>query len=790
MDLKALFKGLFGHHPRSRFSQRRVRYGWPASAIESLEQRVLPAYVTIVGMPTYSTTGIGEVTVDTYTDPDTGLASWYQQAKVQLPEEGVPFGTYETGSYESTGDLVFKVNAEGDDLVGCPVIITLSFTGRVFWSDDPVGVTNTSTFRTTAGVDSPDEMVDLSGGHLSGDARIGQSYLFSNTGYTKEVQTTIGGTVTVHVHQDGYSEPWKDFNPQAPGNVLETITTGVVDAALSVAVVEVNSLQAEIDAGTFDDDLPDDDLMGPYLENVDYAVDFFTYLQQELEGEYEVTTAKWEIGSSTGNLTVTDGVLGDLKFNPKNLAPGNYQLKITGYDTKGRPIAVTRKELKINVIDELDYGLQVKGKDGALIDVDDARFFEGIKAEVTFIGTLKDLPSYYGSFNPTKPQPHVFLNGVDTEVDRISEHGDPVYKFQFTYDVSTLPVKDVLVDLKIGNVPISYFGDEAEKIHVVKKPTWLTAGKPTFDEDTVEYKWTQTPLGLLKVDAPQLPKTGQSWLDAGLSGAKSARSARAVARFMEKKASSGSSSSVTLDVYLNVVASIDTTIDPTYEGTKLVGKATLLGHEIWNKTYTAGDVKIGGELDAKTLDPQSFSVSLARPITVNQFTLTEARSFKINLLKKAFPVLPEWIASVNLKGSVGATQGTVNVNGAILLKKEGDSVVLDSTGTFLGLDQSTINGSGSIGINGKLAKGYLGELDVTGTVKPQIVVTLLAKFSGPFSSPRFAGVNFQVSAKLKYELSASLTTKLGGEGLHWSTADNGTEDDFLGPYKLVDYKGN
>ncbi|MFO1019776.1 MAG: hypothetical protein U0903_03655 [Planctomycetales bacterium] len=720
--------------------------------LDCLESRVLPATVSIISTPAASSTGVGKIS--STKGADEGLPYWTQDAFVNLPENS-PLPTYKSGSFQSSGDVVMKVVGEKGEVAGDPVKVSLDIYSSGWWADDPQGPEgNNITLK--VGYQTPNDIYSDSRGHAGGDPNWGTAYHFQDL-VTRDIETTVGATLTFHVVHSGYSNPFLDYYPT---NDFKGGYGDYIESHLSFVVTDVEYLVEELQVLTFDDDIKDPNIFGPYLGGVQFPVNFDTV--DPFVGTDPIKTVKWTLDGTT---RTADSNF-DFTYNVGGLTAGDHALRVTAYDANNKVVGRS-PEMKIRVIKQLDFELQAEEKPGTLVNDTDSRFFNGTKAEVKFVGTVKAFPTYY---RDTFDVPAWIRIGTTTyDITNLSKSTDADYKFTFDADVGALPVGSASVDFVVHGILETAFGDQPEHLEVVKAPTWLASGKPVFDSATGQYKWTDVNLGQIKVDAPQI-SSGQSWLDDTFKKGK-------------KKGLTKSGASVA--AFVSVQAPISIKEKPTYNNGRLEAQASLMGKTILPlTTYGTGAVNIGGTLDPKTLDPTGFGVQLTQPIQVAQFQLTDSHKVKVDLLDKVVPGF-EWLLDVSAIGQVGPTVGTVRINAGIGLTKQGDQVVFDSSKTFVGLANSTIEGSGSVGLKVQVLKGYVLDAEAVVSFKPKITVNLDAHFKGAVGSPEFSNVIFVVAGELGYNAWVSADSKLNpGKPQKWESGEK-----TLGPYKLVDYHG-
>lgn len=737
-----------------RASGRGSRRRLISQGLDCLESRVLPASVTIVSTPGNGTvTGVGKVTNST--SQVGGLPVWQSDAAIKVPLNA-GLGTRFTGTYSVSGDLVLKVVAGPGEAAGDPVRVTVLPRAQGWVSLDPLGPAG-SDIVLKVGHSTADEILSATEGY-EGQPQYGSSSVhFDTLNYVfgKQIDTTIGSTLTIHVVHTGSTDVWYDFSPAG----LET--GGEVTSNLTVQVAEVKSLLRELQVLSSDDDIEDEKIFGPYLGGVNLPVEFDTV--DPFVHDSPIKTVKVTLDGVTRS---TDEYY-RFTFNVGSLTPGDHTLRTAAYDANNK-IVGRSPEMKIRVIKQLNFELQVQEKPGTLVDDVDARFFSGVKGNLTFVGTVTALPTYYRDTFDVHANARIGTTAY--EVSTLSKWSDKDYRFTFNADLGSLPVGKTNVDFVLGGILETSFGDQPEYLEVVKAPTWLSSSKPVFDSATGQYKWTDAKLGEIKVEAPQAPPSGQGWVDDTFKKSM-------------KKGLTKSGASVT--AFVSVQAPISIKEKPTYNNPRLEAQASLLGKTILPLTkYGTGAVKIDGTLDPKTLDPTGFGVQLTQPIQVAQFQLTDSHKVKVDLLNKVAPGF-EWLLDISAIGQVGPTVGTVRINAGIGLTKSGDQVVLDSAKSFVGFANSTLEGSGSVGLKVQVLKGYVLDASAAIYFKPKITVDLDVHFKGAVSSPQFSNVNFVVAGQLGYKATVTADSKLNpGKPKKWESGDQ-----LLGPYKLVDYHG-
>lgn len=495
------------------------------------------------------------------------------------------------------------------------------------------------------------------------------------------------------------------------------------------------------------------DQFGPFLPGVG-LLNTFT-VQVLGDGSSEVSTVTWTIGEKTGTATrIAQSNEFSFQVDMADFTAGSHAINVQAKNSSGTVVEeFAGAVIHTNV---LNFELQVDpGAAGDPLDSESIRFFKDITANVALTGTVDGLGSFY------RNQVQVL---VGPSLLNVTWEGDPgqLQRFSGTRNVGNLSLGTTDVNLTVGGLSVTRFGDTLEHLKSVALPTWLVGGTKTYNSVTGEYEFHDTKPALLDYRAA-LPKTGQKWLDTQLKKLKTF---------------------VTVATELNIDAPLQVTDTVDFSASKITAEAELLGQTIFDETFTSDELAFGGTLDSLTLDPTGFSVRLKDPIEFDSTFLDQKFSF--NLLSRAGVRLPESVASAKFELALKIL-GTATLDAGILITKEGSSIEFAPSGTFVTITASP-QGTAEAALTAKVAGGWLadfdGRIESTGT----LTITGTVRFSGGLLTPKIDSATLSAKFKLEYRIRihGTLAKKLSLVDYDSGSEENGgTTDDVFGPYELL-----
>jgi hypothetical protein len=222
---------------------------------------------------------------------------------------------------------------------------------------------------------------------------------------------------------------------------------------------------------------------------------------------------------------------------------------------------------------------------------------------------------------------------------------------------------------------------------------------------------------LVKLSIPLAPiDTGVRWLNAKLHGLKT---------FADLTAT------VAVTIPLNVTQT--PTVDKT--GDHLDAQATVLGQQVWQKSYDTSQLEAGGTLDPKTLEASSIFVKLAAPIDLGQKTLID------KTFSATFPVVAPLVSA---KATLAVQLvGDLMVDAGIQLGWQNHWVV-QSPGTFLTLT-ATAKAHVEAALDAKVGVGFIEETVQVAKafLDAKLTISGTATFSGSLLLPSIASTTLQ-----------------------------------------------
>lgn len=505
------------------------------------------------------------------------------------------------------------------------------------------------------------------------------------------------------------------------------------------------------------------DKFGPYLPGVELQNKFTVTVSGD--GAAVVDEVSWSVGGEQGFATRVSGTDNwQFTMDMGEISAGEHDLIVLARDSSGA--VLQEHHSKVVHRSALNFELKVDpGSTDEFINVEEARFFQGVAASLQFEGTIEGLAKFYSS------QSKVFIGNTPVPVTFVNTANGAPAKFTFTHNVGTLtpgPLGTIGVDVEFGGGKRSMtdFGDSKEPLRPVAKPTWLATASVTYNPTSGEYEFHNYRPSLFNYEAT-IAKTGQKWLDSKL------KKLETYAR---------------LEAVLNIDAPLQVAQSPTYDASQLVIRAKVLGEPVTDKTYSSSTLEFGGSLNAETLELTTFGIKLKNPVPIANQTFLD-KQFSVNLVDKIAPGLPEWLVSARFDLGIKLFS-SLTVDAGIELTKVGSTVQYVSSGTYLKLAANP-TANLTAGLTAKVGGGWLA--DFSGSIGGQATIDLstAATFSGAVGSvPKVQTVSVSAKFTFAYQIKIQGTLAKTVQFVNYDSAapeNGGPDDDVFGPYELLSY---
>jgi hypothetical protein len=585
-------------------------------------------------------------------------------------------------------------------------------------------------------------------------------------GHLKFTQTSLGPCYLVVAHDRQYTgavDSRYDFNFLRPYQVDVELTAAEITLGVTAQFDELpDSAAVQLSLPHIDGIQVTSDNFGPYLPNVDLP-NTFNVLIDGNAADY-VTSVTWQIGTHHGNATrVANSHNWTFSSNMADYTAGTKDLIVSAFNANG--VLMEEYHGAVVHLAKLNFELQVDpGASDSLTNVEDARFFMSIAANLKFQGTIDELATFYHD------KTQVYVGNTPVAVSYQGASVGALTTFTFSYDVGTLspgPSGTIGVDVEINRRSIQSYGDDKEWLRAVARPTWLAAAGTSYNSTDGEYEFRNLRPSLLSYNAV-IKKTGQAWLDREL-----------------KKLESFTR----LQAELNIDAPLQTAEIVDFSSSKLIAEANLLGQQVWKQTYASSDLRFEGSLNSITLDPAAMSVRLKTPIPLANETFLD-KSFDVNLISKLAPQLPDWLLSARFALGL-KIMGSLTVDGGIMLSKVGSTVQYVSGGTFIQLN-AIPQVESQAKIAAKVAGGWLVDFEGSTTCLASLDINCTARYSGSiYAAPAIASISVSAQLTLAYRIQVKGTLAKSMDFVDYDSAapeNGGPGDDIFGPYELLALK--
>lgn len=583
-------------------------------------------------------------------------------------------------------------------------------------------------------------------------------------GYLKYTQSSLAAGYLVVAHDRQYNGTIdqrydRDFVREYQVDI--DLTKAEVHLAVSAQFDELNDADLAAPADLQVDGIQvSSDKFGPYLPNV-YLPNKFTVAIDGTGSDF-VRSVRWELGTHHGDATrVANTHNWTFTTDMGDYTSGTRDLIVSAFDSN----SVLMEEYHADVVHlaNLNFELQVDpGTSDPLINVEDARFFTSIPANLTFQGTVDKLATFYHD------KTQVYVGNSPVSVQYAAASAGILTKFTFSYDAGLLspgPTGTIGVDVEINHRSIQEYGDDKEPLRAVPKPTWLNGGSIAYNTADGEYKFHNFKPQLLDYSA-SIAKTGVKWLDSQL-----------------KKIGT---SYVRLEAVLNIDAALQKAESPDYQASQLIGHAQVLGQQVPDKVSSSSTLVFTGSLDSLTLDPTGWGVHFSHPQPLaNQTFLNTSLSF--DPVAKATGI-PKWLASAEFNLALKLI-GTLEYNAGILLTKGTSGVAYVSSGTYLTLS-AIPEAQLHIDVHGDVLNGFLADLAGSFDATARLELSASAHFSGAISAaPKIESVQFSAKFSMSYRIRVIGTLAKGAVRVvdydSASPENGGPDDDVFGPKELL-----
>lgn len=468
---------------------------------------------------------------------------------------------------------------------------------------------------------------------------------------------------------------------------------------------------------------------GPYLTGVNFSTPFTVELTGGSDSLELVTSVRWQLGTKSGQATKngdSNQWTFEIDMGDDSFDPGTSELIIEAvYGGTGQVLGIGGGQVIHQDPSPLDFELQVDpGKSDDPIDVEEARFIQGISTSLQYVGEITGLPSYYESLT----QIHL----GSTAIGALTFYDDPSYgnrKVKFQANTSSLSAHLHDAKVLIGDDQVG----DMESLLVVQSPVWLKSPNAlTYNLQEGNYEVGQTRLKGIDQHF-SFANTGTEWIDEQLRGYDSI---------------------VQLEGVVGLTIPLQWTGDsPSFNAYELISRVQILGEEIWKKTYRTDDLSIGGTLDAKTLEPiSSLRLRLLNPGPPQHVVFLD-KTFTYDLLQVPDVIEDLVKANLNLHFKVEGSFGLTGAGLEIGQDSSGNLVYVPG-GTYLTFN-ATPSGSVSAELDAKLfVVKVIGGL--TGGVSLPIDADL--HFQGPLAGiPQIASGSFTVGLDFWYRVQAEGT---------------------------------
>lgn len=497
------------------------------------------------------------------------------------------------------------------------------------------------------------------------------------------------------------------------------------------------------------------DQFGPYLSGVELANKFTVDIGGE--GSDAVGSVIWNIAGTDGTATRVGGTnKWTFTTNMGDFSAGTHELVVRALDGAGE----TLQEYQGQIFHTSTLNFELKVDPGSTDDalaVEDARFFQGISANLLFEGTVEGLAKFYGN----KAKVYVG-NTLVNAVFANTSAGNPA-KFMFNFNVSAV-AGSIGVDIEFGTKSMTDFGDAKELLTAVPKPAWLASAAIGYNSQTGVYEFHNYRPSLFNYSAT-IAKTGQKWLDTQLKKLDTFAQMEAV---------------LSIDAPLQVIQ------PATFDASQLIVKAQVLGQKVADTTYSSSTLDFGGSLDSSTLDPTGLSIKLKSPALVANQTFLD-RQFSFNLVDKVVPGLPEWLVSARFSLAL-RLMSTLTVDAGVALSKAGGTVQFVASGTFLKLAADP-NAEATGQLIAKVGGGWLADFSGSATGTATLNLSTTANFSGALGAvPKVDAISLSAKFTFSYRVQIRGTLAKTVTFVSYDSAapeNGGPEDDVFGPFELL-----
>jgi hypothetical protein len=415
--------------------------------------------------------------------------------------------------------------------------------------------------------------------------------------------------------------------------------------------------------------------------------------------------------SGVGKWKLTRNV-GTLGFGPRTIL-------ITAHDAGGKKVGETFRGT-LDVTGKPDFQLKVAAAGGIPLAANGVRFLTKIDVPVTYTGTLDGVPKFYKKSNPL-----TFTYQDKIQSVTFAETDGDSYSFTFKTNAKYLAGTTVAT-VRIGIKSTDQLGDpEKETILAVAVPAWMAGGTRKFEGGS--YRLDGVKLAKLIKSFPA-PTTGINWLDAKLGA-----------------------STVEATPILDLVAPLALKEKVTFKTGKLVMKAVLFGsYTVWNETYSADKLDIGGGLDSRTLKANKLYIRLKTQ------HLGSRKFFDHGVKVDLLPKLPAFLVDAKL-GLALKLVGDLDGSAGVQFSTVGGKVVLDSAQTYIGLT-ATVTATLPATLNASVLSGFVGELE--GAFALTGILKMLGKIH--FGSAAKSTMKATLSGSYKYTVVGTLAKPIAG----------------------------
>lgn len=484
---------------------------------------------------------------------------------------------------------------------------------------------------------------------------------------------------------------------------------------------------------------------GPYVPGLTLNVPFSVTLSND--PSFAVASVRWSVDGGSWVTARPGAVPGAWRFayNVGALAAGTHALTVAAYDAAGQPLpgVVFRATFAVQSL-PVTFSLDAEPNGANPVPAGSLRFLQSVHLSTTFVGTVNGLPSYYQN------SPMQVLLGSQPVAFLPMNLGGPL-GFQFTIDAGTLPAGTTWVSVHIGSVGLRALGTSPLPVEAVAEPGWLSGAVVSFDGQHQAYDFTHVrPTVQLTAGASPVP-THLAWLDQKLHG---------------------QATGVTLTPDMAVTVPLDPSQSPTFTVNSLHVVGQALGRTVWNQTYTAAQLTVGGQLDPQTVTPQGLTIQLAQPTVLGPTTLLK-RQFNVS-----YPVsapLKKVAATVGLLLSASS----MTADAGLALDWQNNHAVLDPTGTFFQL-AATATATGNAAATATVVKGWRGKYSAQAFVQLALGLSGTARFGGTRTAPQL-----DPTSDFHVNLGGSYGYTVTGHQAGTGNPVNVSNTSALGPFVLI-----